>query len=63
MIIEQRDYHVYTGKLNELIEHYAQEGIDQRHRQVSPGKPPEGERRAQANADDQGEDRSRARDQ
>jgi hypothetical protein len=28
MIIEQRDYHVYTGKLNELIEHYAQEGIE-----------------------------------
>lgn len=28
MIIEQRDYHVYTGKLNELIDLYAQEGIE-----------------------------------
>ena len=27
MIVEQRDYHVYTGKLNELVRLYAQEGI------------------------------------
>lgn len=28
MIVEQRDYHVHTGKLNELIEHYEREGIE-----------------------------------
>ncbi|MGB7859499.1 MAG: NIPSNAP family protein [Acidimicrobiia bacterium] len=28
MIIEQRDYHVRTGKLNELVAHYADEGIE-----------------------------------
>jgi NIPSNAP protein len=27
MIIEQRDYHVFTGKLNELVRLYAEEGI------------------------------------
>ncbi len=27
MIVEQRDYHVYTGKLNELVGLYASEGI------------------------------------
>ena len=27
MIVEQRDYHVYTGKLNELVRLYADEGI------------------------------------
>ena len=28
MIVEQRDYHVFTGKLNELVKLYADEGID-----------------------------------
>lgn len=28
MIIEQRDYHVYTGKLKELVDLYESEGID-----------------------------------
>ena len=27
MIVEQRDYHVFTGKLNELVRLYAEEGI------------------------------------
>ena len=27
MILEQRDYHVFTGKLSELVGLYAQEGI------------------------------------
>ena len=27
MIVEQRDYHVYTGKLPELVRLYAEEGI------------------------------------
>ena len=27
MIVEQRDYHVITGKLNELVTLYAEEGI------------------------------------
>ena len=27
MIVEQRDYHVYTGRLNELVKLYADEGI------------------------------------
>jgi hypothetical protein len=27
MIVEQRDYHVYTGKLPELVQLYASEGI------------------------------------
>jgi hypothetical protein len=27
MIVEQRDYHVYTGKLNELVRLYGEEGI------------------------------------
>ena len=33
MIVEQRDYHVFTGKLNELVALYANEGIElqQRH--------------------------------
>jgi hypothetical protein len=26
-IVEQRDYHVFTGKLNELVRLYAEEGI------------------------------------
>lgn len=28
MIVEQRDYHVRTGKLNELVGYYADEGIE-----------------------------------
>jgi hypothetical protein len=28
MIVEQRDYHVFTGKLNELVNLYETEGID-----------------------------------
>ncbi len=33
MIVEQRDYHVFTGKLSELVRLYATEGIEiqQRH--------------------------------
>jgi hypothetical protein len=33
VIVEQRDYHVYTGKLNELVGLYESEGIElqQRH--------------------------------
>ncbi len=33
MIVEQRDYHVITGKLNELVQLYASGGIElqQRH--------------------------------
>jgi NIPSNAP len=33
VIVEQRDYHVYTGKLNELVGLYESEGIalQQRH--------------------------------
>jgi NIPSNAP len=27
VIVEQRDYHVHTGKLNELVRLYAEEGI------------------------------------
>jgi hypothetical protein len=27
VIVEQRDYHVFTGKLNELVQLYADEGI------------------------------------
>jgi hypothetical protein len=27
MIVEQRDYHVFTGKLNELVKLYDEEGI------------------------------------
>lgn len=27
MIVEQRDYHVHTGKLSELVHHYEEEGI------------------------------------
>ena len=27
MIVEQRDYHVFTGKLNELVRLYGEEGI------------------------------------
>jgi NIPSNAP len=27
VIVEQRDYHVYTGKLNELVQLYGDEGI------------------------------------
>jgi len=28
LIVEQRDYHVYTGKLNELVRLYETEGIE-----------------------------------
>jgi hypothetical protein len=28
MLVEQRDYHVYTGKLNELVKLYGSEGIE-----------------------------------
>jgi hypothetical protein len=28
MIVEQRDYHVFTGKLNELVRLYETEGIE-----------------------------------
>jgi NIPSNAP protein len=28
MIVEQRDYHVYTGKLNEVVRMYESEGIE-----------------------------------
>ena len=33
MILEERDYHVFTGKLNELVKLYETEGIElqQRH--------------------------------
>ena len=33
MIVEQRDYHVFTGKLNEVVRMYETEGIElqQRH--------------------------------
>jgi NIPSNAP protein len=27
VIVEQRDYHVFTGRLNELVQLYAEEGI------------------------------------
>jgi hypothetical protein len=27
LIVEQRDYHVFTGKLNELVRLYADEGV------------------------------------
>jgi NIPSNAP len=27
VIVEQRDYHVYTGKLADLVRHYEEEGI------------------------------------
>jgi NIPSNAP protein len=27
LIVEQRDYHVFTGRLNELVQLYAEEGI------------------------------------
>jgi hypothetical protein len=27
LIVEQRDYHVFTGRLNELVRLYAEEGI------------------------------------
>ena len=27
MIVEQRDYHVHTGKLNEVVRLYAEEGL------------------------------------
>ena len=32
MIVEQRDYHVYTGKLNELVGLYESEGIELQQR-------------------------------
>jgi hypothetical protein len=32
MIVEQRDYHVYTGKLNELVGLYETEGIELQQR-------------------------------
>jgi NIPSNAP len=28
VIVEQRDYHVHTGRLNELVQLYADEGIE-----------------------------------
>ena len=28
MIVEQRDYHVFTGKLNEVVRMYESEGIE-----------------------------------
>src|SRR6187200_1177364 len=32
MIVEQRDYHVFTGKLNELVGLYESEGIELQQR-------------------------------
>ena len=32
MIVEQRDYHVYTGKLDELVKLYETEGIELQQR-------------------------------
>jgi hypothetical protein len=32
VIVEQRDYHVYTGKLNELVGLYESEGIELQQR-------------------------------
>ena len=32
MIVEQRDYHVFTGKLNELVRLYETEGIELQER-------------------------------
>jgi hypothetical protein len=32
VIVEQRDYHVYTGKLNELVALYENEGIELQQR-------------------------------
>jgi len=32
VIVEQRDYHVFTGKLNELVKLYADEGIELQQR-------------------------------
>jgi hypothetical protein len=32
VIVEQRDYHVYTGKLNELVGLYEREGIELQQR-------------------------------
>ena len=32
MIVEQRDYHVFTGKLNELVTLYETEGIELQER-------------------------------
>jgi hypothetical protein len=32
VIVEQRDYHVYTGKLNELVRLYETEGIELQQR-------------------------------
>ena len=32
MIVEQRDYHVFTGKLNELVTLYETEGIELQQR-------------------------------
>ena len=32
MIVEQRDYHVFTGKLNELVRLYETEGIELQRR-------------------------------
>ena len=42
MIVEQRDYHVYTGKLNEVVRMYADEGIalQQEHLGESAGFAP-----------------------
>ena len=32
MIVEQRDYHVFTGKLNDLVRLYETEGIELQQR-------------------------------
>jgi hypothetical protein len=32
LIVEQRDYHVFTGKLNELVKLYEEEGIELQRR-------------------------------
>ena len=37
MIVEQRDYHVITGKLNELVQLYETEGIESLW-EVAPGR-------------------------
>ena len=34
MIVEQRDYHVFTGKLNELVRLYETEGIELQERHL-----------------------------
>ncbi len=48
MIVEQRDYHVFTGKLNEVVRLYETEGIElqQRHLGNLIGVVHDGHRRA-----------------